>query len=162
MNFSALNPLSSSSLYLCKCVSLWTRSHVQHVCVCVCVGLCVHVLVRATSGNNRAVGAVTFPFPHAFQCVLKQTLNSPTVNYRKATWAADWAIWTFSSRLWHTCTPRSHPFLQMQFYPMRWQNTVLQSLCVIVKQLQVVLKWEEVCVFCVCVCVGVVVSSYFM
>lgn len=37
----------------------------------------LHVCVSvATSGNNKVIDAVTFPLPQAFECPLKQTLNS--------------------------------------------------------------------------------------
>lgn len=62
----------------------------EHACACtltlsVCMYQCVYVCFRgATSGNNREGDAVTFPLPQAFECVLKETLSSLTVNYRKA------------------------------------------------------------------------------
>ena len=66
MNLRAFNAYDSSPFCLCLCeracqfVNMLAR--VRTVCVCVCV----HVS-RATSGNNRAVDAVTFPLPQAFE-----------------------------------------------------------------------------------------------
>lgn len=60
-------------MHACACILCMSL----HLCECLCV-------LAGTSGNNRVVDAVTFPLLQAFECSLKQTLKSLTVNFRKA------------------------------------------------------------------------------
>ncbi len=164
MNFRALNLYNSSPFCLCLCdcacqfVNMLARACTSCLCVCVCVSVS-----GSTSGNNRAVHAVTFPLPQAFEWVLKQTLNSLTVNYRKAIWAADLDIWTdslslslslFFSLHTHTQTcPELISFSRCNFTPA-WVNYSLACIkCNCKTKSQLILKWEEVCV-----CASVMVS----